>query len=137
MTRAALLAFLRGAKLMVEATVAPSGAPQAAVVGFVVTDDLELVFDTDTGARKHTNLAADPRIALVIWEGAITVQLEGVADLPTGDTLERIRAAYLAGFPDGHARAAARPISYLRVRPRWVRYSDLGQEPPRIVELAL
>ena len=46
MTRAELLDFLRKYKLCVEATVTSEGAPQAAVVGYEVSDELEIVFDT-------------------------------------------------------------------------------------------
>jgi len=42
MTRAELLEFMRRVPYWVEASVAPSGAPQAAVVGVIVTDALEL-----------------------------------------------------------------------------------------------
>ena len=41
---------------------APGGGPQAAVVGFAVSDLLEIVFDTVTTSRKYQNLRRDPRI---------------------------------------------------------------------------
>ncbi len=69
MKRDALVRVLRRYRLAVQATVAPDGAPQAAVVGFAVSDELEIVFDTLDTARKYRNLRADPRIALVIgWD---------------------------------------------------------------------
>jgi len=40
MTRAELLQFISGHKWAVQASVAATGAPQAAVIGFAVTDDL-------------------------------------------------------------------------------------------------
>src|SRR6478735_2860492 len=95
MTRAELVAFLRRYKLCVEATVTPAGAPQAAVVGYAVSDDLEIVFDTLASTRKYENLAQKPQIALVIgWDDAITAQIEGEVDFPTGEELERIRQCY-------------------------------------------
>ncbi|WP_245313036.1 pyridoxamine 5'-phosphate oxidase family protein [Bradyrhizobium macuxiense] len=60
MTRAELLAFLRRHRLAVVSTVY-DGAPQAAVVGIAITDDLEIIFDTLTTSRKYRNLQADPR----------------------------------------------------------------------------
>ncbi|MBX7080701.1 MAG: pyridoxamine 5'-phosphate oxidase family protein [Nannocystaceae bacterium] len=136
MTREALLAFLRRSKLAIEATVAADGAPQAAVVGFAVSDALELVFDTVEATRKFRNLRADPRIALVIgWDEGITAQIEGIADLPTGAELERIRECYFVAYPDGRDRLAWPGITHVRVRPTWIRYSDFTQQPPRIVEL--
>ncbi|MEW2081516.1 pyridoxamine 5'-phosphate oxidase family protein [Streptomyces sp. NPDC005283] len=138
MKRDELMWFLRRYKLAVQATVTPDGAPQAAVVGFAVSDELEIVFDTVETTRKCLNLRADPRIALVIgWDDAITVQLEGVADFPTGPELERIQQCYFAAYPDGRDRLTWPGITHVRVRPTWVRYSDFTQDPPHIVELPL
>ncbi len=136
MTRAELVAFLRRYKLCIEATVNPEGAPQAAVVGYAVSDELEIVFDTLAATRKYANLVQGPQIALVIgWDDAITAQIEGVADFPTGEELERIKQCYFAVYPDGRDRLAWPGITHVRVKPTWVRYSDFTQDPPRIVEL--
>lgn len=136
MTREELLSFLRRYRLAVQATVAPGGAPQAAVVGFAVSDALELVFDTTTVTRKFANLSADPRIALVVgWDHDATAQIEGVADFPEGAELARIREVYFAAYPDGRDRLKWPDITHVRVRPTWVRFSDYTKDPPRIVEM--
>src|SRR6266508_2935395 len=136
MKRDALVRVLRRYRLAVQATVAPDGAPQAAVVGFAVSDELEIVFDTLDTARKYRNLRADPRVALVIgWDDEITVQIEGAADFPTGQELARIRECYFLAYPDGRERLTWPGITHVRVRPTWMRYSDFTQDPPRIVEL--
>jgi pyridoxine/pyridoxamine 5'-phosphate oxidase len=135
MTRDDLITFLRQHKLAVEASVAPGGSPQAAVVGYAVSDSLELVFDTLSTTRKHQNLRANPRIALVVGWDEITAQIEGVADFPEGDELERIRQCYFTAYPDGRDRLAWPGITHVRVRPTWVRYSDYTRDPPHIVEL--
>lgn len=130
--RAELVTFLRRYRLAVQSTIAPGGAPQAAVVGFGVSDDLEIVFDTLATTRKHRNLRADPRIALVIgWDDAITAQIEGVADFPDGAELERIREVYFVAYPDGRERLAWPGITHVRVRPTWVRQTDFNCDPPR------
>jgi len=137
MQREELVRFLRRHTLAVEASIAPDGAPQAAVVGFAVSDALEIVFDTTASTRKHRNLRADPRVALVIgWDDDVTAQIEGVADFPTGDELERVRQVYFVAYPDGRERLAWPGITHVRVRPTWIRYSDFTVDPPRIVELA-
>jgi PPOX class probable F420-dependent enzyme len=137
MTRTELVGFLRTYKLAVEATVAADGTPQAAVVGYGVSDELEIVFDTLTTTRKVHNLSRDPRIALVVgWDHAITVQLQGVADIPTGVERERLKAVYFMAYPDGRDREAWPNITWVRVRPTWARYSDFTRDPPRIEELA-
>lgn len=137
MTRDELVRFLRRYRLAVEASVTPEGRPQAAVVGFAVSDALEIVFDTVEATRKYRNLCGDPHIALVIgWDDEITAQIEGVADFPTGDELERVRECYFVAYPDGRDRLSWPGITHVRVRPTWVRYSDLTKDPPHIVELS-
>ncbi|WP_455351307.1 pyridoxamine 5'-phosphate oxidase family protein [Streptomyces sp. SYSU K217416] len=136
MKRNELIWFLRRHKLAIQASVTPDGAPQAAVVGFAVSDGLEIVFDTVETTRKYRNLRADPRIALVIgWGDEVTAQIEGVADFPTGSELERIRACYFSAWPDGRDRLTWPGITHVRVRPTWVRLSDFTRDPPLIVEL--
>jgi pyridoxine/pyridoxamine 5'-phosphate oxidase len=127
MTRADLLPFLQKHRLGVQSTVSPSGDPQAAVVGIAVTPELEIIFDTLDTTRKCRNLRADPRIAFVIgWDEEITVQLEGIADEPTGAKRDRILEAYFAVYPDGRARLAWKGITHFRMRPTWIRYSDFN-----------
>jgi pyridoxine/pyridoxamine 5'-phosphate oxidase len=136
MTRAELVVFLRRYRLAVQASIAAGGAPQAAVVGFGVSDACEIVFDTLTTTRKYRNLIADPRIALVIgWDHEATAQIEGVVDFPTGAEQERIRDVYFAAYPDGRDRLAWAGITHARVRPTWARFSDFTKDPPVIVEL--
>lgn len=136
----ALLDFLRLHRLAVQASVSAGGAAQAAIVGFAVTDEFEIVFDTLETTRKAQNLRQDPRVALVIggWVAGDerTAQYEGVADEPSGAALERLRAAYYTVYPDGPSRLSWPGLIYLRVRPTWVRYSDFNREPPEIVEFS-
>jgi uncharacterized pyridoxamine 5'-phosphate oxidase family protein len=135
MIRADLVTFLRRHRHAVEATVTPAGAPQAAVIGIVVTDALELFFDTESTSRKYGNLQHRSSIAFVIgWDEEQTVQYEGIADEPRGDELTRLKALYFTRFPDGPTREAWPTIRYLRVRPTWIRYSDFRGAAPRILE---
>jgi len=66
MTTTELLEFMRTQRLAVEASVAPGGGTQAALIGVGVTDALELVFDTVDTTRKCVNLRRNPRLAFVI-----------------------------------------------------------------------
>lgn len=138
MTRGQLLEFLRTHHHAVEASVSAEGAPQAAVVGIVVSDAFELCFDTLDSTRKAVNLARDSRVAFVIGgpePGALrTVQLEGMADRPEGAELERLTTLYLDRFPDGLVRQSWPGLVYIRVRPTWLRWSDYSVDPPVILE---
>ena len=63
------------------------------------------------------------------------MQLEGLADEPRGEALARLKSLYFAQFPDGVTRQAWPGITYVRMRPTWVRFSDYSMHPPVIVEL--
>ena len=120
-----MLQFIRRHRYAVQASVAADGAPQAAVVGIAVSDALEVVFDTLGTSRKAKNLRHEPRMALVVgWDEEQTLQLEGLADEPTGDELQRLKRVYLAAFPDGIEREQWPDITYVRVHITWARYSD-------------
>jgi general stress protein 26 len=133
-----LLGFLRGHVLAVQASVSSAGGPQAAVVGLVVTDALEIFFDTDSASRKVSNLRRNPAIALVVGGTTPgderTVQYEGLADEPAGAELEQLKELYFDVFPAGREREAWPGITYIRVRPTWIRYVDFNKDPPEIVE---
>jgi hypothetical protein len=139
-TRAQLLTFMRMHRYAVQASVHPAGAPQGAVVGVAISDQFEVVFDTLGTSRKACNLRRSPAIALVFGgsesnpEGA--VQLEGFADEPLAAERDRLVNLYLGVFPDGRDRQNLPDLTYFRVKPRWIRYSDFGVTPPELVEFA-
>ena len=138
MTASELLAFLREHRLAVQASVAALDAPQAAVVGIAVTDRFEIVFDTLDSSRKIGNLRTQPGIALVI--GGLTpgdertAQYEGVADEPKGAELEHLQSIYFGVYPECRSHLEWPGITYVRVRPTWIRYSDYTRNTPEIVE---
>jgi general stress protein 26 len=137
MTKAEMYAFLRGHRLAVISTV-NAASPQASLIGIAVTESLDIIFDTVSTSRKYANLRADPRVALVIgWEAEQTVQFEGIAELLSGKALEACKPDYFAAWPDGRERERWPDIAYVRVRPRWLRYSDFSQTPPKTEELTL
>ena len=120
----------------VQASVSASSTPQAAIVGVIVSDRFEVFFDTLGTSRKADNLRHNPAVALVIGPAAAgstrTVQLEGVTDEPEGADLARLLELYFARFPEGRERQSWPGITYLRVTPTWLRYSDFSVDPPEI-----
>jgi hypothetical protein len=138
-TRSGILDFMRSHSLAVQASVSPGGTPQAAVVGFIVTDDFEIVFDTFDTTRKVINLRRNASCAFVIGGMSNgderTVQIEGIVDEPTGTDLERVKRIYFARFPDGRQREHSPGVTYLRLRPLWLRFSDFNQSLPAITEI--
>ena len=135
LTRDELLGYLRSRNVMAVSSIGPDGAPQAAIVGYGVSDSLELVFDTLSSTRKYANLRQDPRVALIVGWDDTTLQMQGTADFPEGGELERMRQVYFVAYPDGRDRLAWPGITHVRVRIEWARLSDFRMEPNRIVEL--
>lgn len=130
-----VFAFMSGESLMVLSTVAGNGQPEAALMGFAVTPELEIVFDTVKTARKYANLKKEGRVAVVVGcTTEVTVQYEGVAEELAGEELARYQKIYFAKFVDGPARQSWPGIVYFVVRPKWVRYCDYGVTPRRIEE---
>ena len=140
MTPQKLLEFMRLHRLAVQTSVSAAAMPQAAIVGFAITNRFEIVFDTLETTRKAQNLRRNSQIALVIggWipGDERTVQYEGEADEPSGAELDQLKQVYFSVWPDGTSRATWPGLIYVRVRPKWVRYSDYNQEPPEIMEFA-
>lgn len=138
MERDEVLQFMRMHSLGIQASVSAKNSPQAAVVGFVVTDEFEIVFDTLATTRKAANLRQNSHCAFVV--GGLqagderSVQYEGIADEPAGDELERVKNLYFARFPDGRDRQHWRGLIYVRIKPVWLRYSDWNQSPPLTLE---
>lgn len=135
MTKNDLLRFMDSERLGVAGSISPEGVPQAALVGFAMTPELEIVFDTVKSSRKYRNLSRNPAASFVIGcSTEVTVQFEGVAAELSGDELPRYQKIYFAKWPDGPDRLSWPGICYFVVRPRWIRYSNFSSPPPEIVE---
>ena len=138
MTRSELIRFVQRQRLGVVSSLASDGAPQSAVVGIATSEAGEIVFDTLGSSRKAGNLRRDPRASLVVWENERTVQLDGLADEPTGAERDRLREIYFATYPEGRERLAWPGLTHFRLVPSWARFSDFEASPlPLIVEFDL
>jgi general stress protein 26 len=127
--------FMDGQRLAVIASVSEDMRPEAALMGFAVTRELEIIFDTVKSSRKYPNLKKNRRVAWVIGcTTEQTVQYEGVAEELEGEELAKYKKPYFAKFPDGPERQSWPGITYFVVRPKWVRYCDYDARPPRIEE---
>lgn len=127
--------FLNRERLAVLATIDQKGQPEAALMGFAVTPELEIIFDTVKSSRKYPNLKNNPHVAWVIGcTSEITVQYEGIAREAEGQELTKYKKTYFAAFPDGPARESWPGITYFVVRPTWVRYCDYNPSHRRIEE---
>jgi pyridoxine/pyridoxamine 5'-phosphate oxidase len=125
-------------RYLIVSTVNESGAPEAALMGFALTQAKEVVFDTLSTSRKAVNLARNPAAALVVgWDDSISLQIEGVARRPVGADLASAKDAYFRAWPDGRARENWPNIAYVVVQPKWIRYSNYAAGPPVVEEFRL
>jgi general stress protein 26 len=137
-TRGELHAFLSRHRYGVVATTHAGGASQSALVGIAVAPSLEIYFDTVETTRKAVNFRREPRVSLVIgWADEQSVQLEGIADEPKGADLEALKRIYYAAWPDGPTRENWPGITWVRVVPRWIRFSDFNRADDAVREIRL
>ncbi len=127
--RAELYEFIRRQRYGVVSTTREDGHAQSALVGIAAAKNLEIYFDTTAETRKAPAFRRDPRMALVIgWDDEKSVQYEGIADEPKGEELTALKAIYYAAWPDGPGRESWPGITWVRVRPRWIRFSDFNRQ---------
>jgi len=131
MQRNELLQYLRSHQLRVLGTLAASGGPRGALVGYAVTTDLEILFDTLRTTRKYGNMKTHPRVSFTVGNSVgkgdeRTVQYEGIAEELAGESLAQLRPVYFSPWPDGIDRIQWPHITWFVIRPRWIRYSDFN-----------
>jgi general stress protein 26 len=127
--------FMDNERLGVLTTATATGHPQAALMGFAVTPELEIIFDTVRSSRKYPNLKENPRVAWVVGcTTEVTVQYEGEAKELEGAASVKYKSIYFQKFPDGPAREDWAGMTYFVVRPKWVRYCDYNPRSRRIEE---
>ena len=134
MTKQFLYNFIKQQNLAVVSTLSKDQKPEAALVGFAISEDLEIVFDTVKTSRKYQNLLRNPLVAVVIgWDNETTVQYEGTATELSGPGADRYKEIYFEVYPDGRERAGTWPhIVHFKITPKWIRYSNFND--PVIVE---
>lgn len=131
-----VLDFIKKHKLAVLATVDSSNRPEDAVMGFGGNEKLELVFGTSTLTRKFVNIKNNPNVAVVIgWDEGKTVQYEGIATILKGKELKEFKKLYFAKNPRSKKYEKHPEQVYFKVSPKWIRYTDLTQEPWKIIEI--
>ena len=134
MTKEFIYNFARQYNVAVVATLSKENKPEAALVGFAISKDLEIVFDTVKTSRKYQNLLQNPFVAVVIgWDNETTVQYEGIATELSGPEANYYKEIYFEVYKDGRERAVTWPhIVHFKITPNWIRYSNFND--PVVVE---
>lgn len=108
-------------------TVDPRGMPEAAVVQFGETENLEFIFGTPSTTRKYKNILHNSSVAFVIgWdEDFSTVQYEGTAVQLVEPDLSTYKKILFDKIPDAKKWEHVENMVYLKILPKWIRYADL------------
>lgn len=131
-----ILDFIKKQKLAVLSTVTPQNSSQSAVLEFGETENLEIIFDTFSTARKYKNIKQNNNVSLVIgWDENITIQYEGKAEELLGEEKEKYKKKYFEKNPDAKRWENKPGMTYFKVIPTWIRYSDLNKNPWEIHEI--
>jgi uncharacterized protein YhbP (UPF0306 family) len=130
--------FMNSYKLCVISTINEDGLPNAAIVGFGQTKDLQILFGTDNSSRKYRNLKLNSQVAFTIGgETSETIQLEGRARELSPDELDIVSKNYWQKNPHAEIHHKNPGERYFIVEPNWIRYTDLRQDPWDITEIKL
>jgi hypothetical protein len=75
-------------------------------------------------------------VALVIgWDKGKTVQYEGTAEELSGAELEECIRIHLAKIPSAAKYVGQDEEVFFKVKPRWIKFSDLSRDPWDILEI--
>jgi len=111
-------------------TVNENGAPNAAIVGFGQTKNLEILIGTDRSSQKYKNISLNPSVAFTFGgETAETVQLSGLARELMPNELDIVRDNYWRKNPHAETHNSNPNERYFIITPAWIRYTDLRVNP--------
>ncbi len=136
MTKQDVLSFIKTQQHAVISTCGKTQQPEAALIGFGETDEFELIFGTYKTSKKYKNLKGNNKVAFVIgWqEDYITVQYEGEASELEGSAVEKYVSLYHKKVPGAVIYKSHPEQSYWKVKPTWIRYSDLSADKEKVYE---
>lgn len=129
--------FIKKHNTAVISTVNPLALPESSVVGFYIKEDFEIHIATYDSSRKFMNIKRNPRVALVIgWEQGKTVQLEGAAvQITDPDEIKELEWHEMEKMPTVAKYIKPHRAVFLRIIPKWLKYSNFSTEPWQIEEL--
>ena len=125
----ALQSFLKERSFCVISTVSEDGKPASAMVGYSSTDAFEVVIGTSNQSRKFANLMQRPNVAIVVGDGAGTVQLEGVAEILNVDAYDAMVAdGRLSPLPNIDMFRSDPNQVFVKIVPSWIRFLKTGAD---------
>lgn len=131
--RTEALRFLKSHQAGVLATVGQGGQPHASAVYYIVDENFNLYFLTQSSSRKAQAIAANPRVAFTVGTQDVpqTVQLEGIAEeIHYQDTkdekMTQLAEVLMSASTYFAPVTKLDPASIILVwiQPKWVRWAD-------------
>lgn len=121
--------FLNSHQTCVLASVNIDGQPQAATVGFSHDDNFQVLIATNQSSRKYANIINNHKVAIVVgFEGAVTVQYEGLAEEKTAEELGEKLEKHYQKVPGAKKFSSEEGQTYFLITPTWLRYYDLATD---------
>lgn len=134
-----ILSFLQSCPMASISTISADGTPQSAVVAFAQTTDFEIVFETFFDTRKYANLIRNPHVAIATGFSPtlhITFQYEGIVkEMKTSEDVRWCKVQFKKKDTPCSDEFLGHPkVTFWKVKPIWLRYSDYIGPVPVIVE---
>lgn len=130
--------FLQGCPMASISTLS-GNKPESAVIAFTQTKEFEIVFETFFDTRKYTNLQKYKNVALATGFSPthhITFQYEGVAKpMSSPEEINECKTLFASkDTPCGPEFLNHPKVTFWKITPTWLRYSDYTGSVPVIVE---
>ena len=134
-----ILTFLQTCPMASISTISADGIPQSAIIAFARTSNFEIIFETFYDTRKYANLAKNPHIALATGFSPtvhVTFQYEGMAiEMKTPEDIRWCKEQFKKKDTPCSDEFLEHPkVTFWKVKPTWLRYSDYTGPVPVIVE---
>ncbi len=84
---------------------------------------------------RRVSLRKNPFV--IGWDENITVQYEGEASELKGEKLNKYKEIYFKKNPRAKKWEGREGITYFKIIPKWIRYSDLNKDPWEVFEINL
>ena len=130
-----ILDFIKKERLGIISSINEEEKPESSVIAFAETDNLEIIFGTSCDFRKYENITNNPNVSFVIGWDKITIQYEGVAKEVRGEEFERCKEIQTAKNEASKKYADREDQRYFIIKPKWIRYTNISNEPWEIFEI--
>ncbi len=116
------------------ATVDTEGRPEAAIVGFACSPELEMLVGTSLKTRKYANVQQNSHVAIAIGDQKAEVQYEGDVTLLEPDAAWDEIATRFGKLPGFEKYRNDPDERWLLISPTWLRLT-VHENPNRVEEV--